>query len=184
MSKFFWIISSLWYISAWKLSFLTLLMFIRIYITKVVHLFYWWEIISMELCYADISGSNQAKEERVMKSPAVTTIKEIGYSEDMIKAAINTIKSRLSKGRACGQRYANYERVVYEVVFFNNDIDATQTYDYFIILKSKQFMSREWLGWMLERAMWSRLLVYCQPQPQAGRCEKNTSIESRLKERV
>nr|XP_034334600.1 baculoviral IAP repeat-containing protein 2-like [Crassostrea gigas]XP_034334602.1 baculoviral IAP repeat-containing protein 2-like [Crassostrea gigas]XP_034334603.1 baculoviral IAP repeat-containing protein 2-like [Crassostrea gigas]XP_034334604.1 baculoviral IAP repeat-containing protein 2-like [Crassostrea gigas]XP_034334605.1 baculoviral IAP repeat-containing protein 2-like [Crassostrea gigas] len=44
-------------------------------------------------------NSAQAKEEKVMKSPAVTTIKEMGYSEDKIKAAIHTIKSRLPRGK-------------------------------------------------------------------------------------
>ena len=44
--------------------------------------------------------SEQAKEEKVMRSPAVTTIKEMGYSEDRIKAAIFTLKQRLPKGRS------------------------------------------------------------------------------------
>nr|XP_022287932.1 uncharacterized protein LOC111100402 [Crassostrea virginica]XP_022287934.1 uncharacterized protein LOC111100402 [Crassostrea virginica]XP_022287935.1 uncharacterized protein LOC111100402 [Crassostrea virginica] len=43
--------------------------------------------------------SEQAKEEKVMRSPAVTTIKEMGYSEDRIKAAIFTLKQRLPKGK-------------------------------------------------------------------------------------
>lgn len=34
-----------------------------------------------------------------MKSLAVTTMKEMGYSEDKIKAAIHTIKNRLPRGR-------------------------------------------------------------------------------------
>lgn len=48
-------------------------------------------------------NSAQAKEEKVMRSPAVTTIKEMGYSEDKIKAAIHTIKSRLPRGRTVSQ---------------------------------------------------------------------------------
>nr|XP_022287973.1 uncharacterized protein LOC111100407 isoform X2 [Crassostrea virginica] len=43
--------------------------------------------------------SEQASEEKVMRSPAVTTIKEMGYSEDRIKAAIFTLKQRLPRGK-------------------------------------------------------------------------------------
>lgn len=46
------------------------------------------------------STTAQEDEEKVMMSPAVTSIKEMGYSEDKIKAAINKIKSRLPRGKA------------------------------------------------------------------------------------
>lgn len=45
------------------------------------------------------STTVQEDEEKVMMSPAVTSIKEMGYSEDKIKAAINKIKSRLPRGK-------------------------------------------------------------------------------------
>lgn len=46
------------------------------------------------------STTAQEDEENVMMSPAVTSIKEMGYSEGKIKAAINKIKSRQPRGNA------------------------------------------------------------------------------------
>uniref|UniRef100_A0A8W8JKX1 RING-type domain-containing protein n=1 Tax=Magallana gigas TaxID=29159 RepID=A0A8W8JKX1_MAGGI len=43
--------------------------------------------------------SAKAEEEKVVISPAVTSIKRMGYSKDKIKAAINIIKSRLPRGK-------------------------------------------------------------------------------------
>lgn len=43
--------------------------------------------------------SAKAEEEKVVISPAVTSIKRMGYSEDKIEAAINIIKSRLPRGK-------------------------------------------------------------------------------------
>ncbi|XP_062607654.1 uncharacterized protein LOC134269469 [Saccostrea cucullata] len=40
-----------------------------------------------------------AKEEKIMKSAAVISIKDMGYSEEIIKTAITTIKSRLPRGK-------------------------------------------------------------------------------------
>lgn len=43
--------------------------------------------------------SAKAEEEKVVISPAVTSIKRMGYSEDKIEAAIKIIKSRLPRGK-------------------------------------------------------------------------------------
>lgn len=48
--------------------------------------------------YTGDSTSEQATEEKVMMSPAVTTVKEMDYSDEKIKATIHTIKSRFSRG--------------------------------------------------------------------------------------
>ncbi|XP_061171215.1 uncharacterized protein LOC133180760 isoform X2 [Saccostrea echinata] len=40
-----------------------------------------------------------SKEEKIMKSAAVISIKDMGYSEETIKTAITTIKSRLPRGK-------------------------------------------------------------------------------------
>ncbi|XP_062571372.1 uncharacterized protein LOC134233424 [Saccostrea cucullata] len=40
-----------------------------------------------------------AKEEKIMKSAAVISIKDMGYGEEIIKTAITTIKSRLPRGK-------------------------------------------------------------------------------------
>lgn len=54
--------------------------------------------------HLDDSTSTQATEEKVMMLPAVTTVQEMGYSEEKIKTTIHTIKSRSPRGRAVGQR--------------------------------------------------------------------------------
>lgn len=46
----------------------------------------------------DDSTSTQATEEKVMMLPAVTTVQEMGYSEEKIKTTIHTIKSRSPRG--------------------------------------------------------------------------------------
>ena len=56
------------------------------------------EVLHLSLLFVGEELSEQAKEEKVMRSPAVTTIKEMGYSEDRIKAAIFTLKQRLPRG--------------------------------------------------------------------------------------
>ena len=56
------------------------------------------EVLHLCLLFVGEELSEQAKEEKVMRSPAVTTIKEMGYSEDRIKAAIFTLKQRLPRG--------------------------------------------------------------------------------------
>lgn len=48
--------------------------------------------------YTGDSTTAQEDEENVMMSPAVTSIKKMGYSEGKIKAAINKIKSRQPRG--------------------------------------------------------------------------------------
>lgn len=71
-------------------------------------------------------NSAQAKEEKVMKSPAVTTIKEMGYSEDKIKAAIHTIKSRLPRGRTYIKEISKYDIHGVGLLNMNIDIEADQ----------------------------------------------------------
>ncbi|XP_062603050.1 uncharacterized protein LOC134264784 isoform X2 [Saccostrea cucullata] len=47
----------------------------------------------------DTTENKKAKEARIMNSAAVRSIKDMGYSEEKIKEAIDTIKSRLPRGK-------------------------------------------------------------------------------------
>ena len=71
----------------------------NIYLVLEEKLFLCGEVLHLCLLFVGEELSEQAKEEKVMRSPAVTTIKEMGYSEDRIKVAIFTLKQRLPKGR-------------------------------------------------------------------------------------
>ncbi|XP_056015256.1 uncharacterized protein LOC125677307 [Ostrea edulis] len=44
-------------------------------------------------------ATTQTKEDKIMKSAAVRSIKDMGYDDETIKAAISTIKSRLPRGK-------------------------------------------------------------------------------------
>lgn len=72
--------------------------------------------------YTGDSTTAQEDEEKVMMSPAVTSIKEMGYSEDKIKAAINKIKSRLPRGK---HRVSAKE--ILEVIFELNGSGASDS---------------------------------------------------------
>lgn len=61
-------------------------------------------------------------QEKVVISPAVTSIKRMGYSKDKIKAAINIIKSRLPRGK-----HKISAQEILEVIFELNDSSASGT---------------------------------------------------------
>lgn len=66
--------------------------------------------------------SAKAEEEKVVISPAVTSIKRMGYSEDKIEAAINIIKSRLPRGK-----HKISAQEILEVIFELNESSASGT---------------------------------------------------------
>lgn len=61
--------------------------------------------------------SAKAEEEKVVISPAVTSIKRMGYSEDKIEAAINIIKSRLPRGKTA---FINNKKLIKKKMPINN----------------------------------------------------------------
>lgn len=66
--------------------------------------------------------SAKAEEEKVVISPAVTSIKRMGYSEDKIEAAINIIKSRLPRGKTA---FINKKKLIKKMsmnnlIYFNS----------------------------------------------------------------
>ncbi|XP_062599305.1 uncharacterized protein LOC134260773 isoform X3 [Saccostrea cucullata] len=70
----------------------------------------------------NIDDEKRSKEEKIMNSAAVKSIKDMGYNDEEIKAAITTIKSRLPRGK-----HKVSAQEILEVIFELSDNQRTES---------------------------------------------------------